>query len=105
MTSLSTTVTIPTQTGTITTTDTQSTPLMTSSLPPSTSTTSQQTYWLPWGSWLCQLQQGACFQRRERNCSTGSDNDCIQSQGGKQYNVGLCTQISCPGEKIIFFTM
>jgi hypothetical protein len=73
---------------------------MTSSLPPTTPTTSQQPYWLPWGSWICENQSGACFQKRKRNCSTGIDYDCEQSQGGKQYNVGLCTVKSCPGEKL-----
>jgi hypothetical protein len=73
---------------------------MTSSLPPTTPTTSQQPYWLPWGSWICENQSGACFQKRKRNCSTGIDYDCEQSQGGKQYNVGLCTETSCPGEKL-----
>ncbi|XP_060579826.1 uncharacterized protein LOC132736655 isoform X2 [Ruditapes philippinarum] len=53
-------------------------------------------HWSPWGSWDCELQDGACFQRRFRNCSTGIDNDCVQSQGDVSYNINVCTQSTCP---------
>jgi hypothetical protein len=54
-------------------------------------------FWLPWESWVCNRQSDSCFQRRFRNCSTGNDNDCIQSQGGEAYSIGLCMETTCPG--------
>ena len=70
--------------------------------PLTTQTTTPRPYWLPWESWVCEKQGTSCYQRRLRNCSTGTDNDCIQSLGGIQYNVGLCTETTCPGYCYLF---
>lgn len=73
----------------------------TSTTPTTTSTTTPSTmsvpYWLSWGEWKCEIQLSACFQRRFRNCSTGTDKDCIDVIGGVRYSIDICTSTSCPG--------
>ncbi|XP_053387820.1 uncharacterized protein LOC123542395 isoform X1 [Mercenaria mercenaria] len=99
-TTIQTTITSPTMTSPMTSAATTSTPSTTT--PPSTTpttttpTTTPSPYWLPWGVWGCKEQSGSCFQKRLRNCSTGLEQDCKTSQGGIGYNVGLCTEVSCP---------
>ncbi|XP_053387834.1 uncharacterized protein LOC123542394 [Mercenaria mercenaria] len=113
------TITSPIQTTQTTVQTTMTSPMMTSRMtspmtsaattstpstttPPSTTpttttpTTTPSPYWLPWGAWECKEQSGSCFQKRLRNCSTGLEQDCKNSQGGIGYNVGLCTEVSCP---------
>ncbi|XP_060579816.1 uncharacterized protein LOC132736652 [Ruditapes philippinarum] len=84
------TMTSPITTTTTTTTTTATFPKSTSSM------TTLRTYWLPWGSWGCEIFEGTCFQKRSRNCSTGLDSDCNTLSDGVSYDIGFCTILSCP---------
>lgn len=66
-----------------------------------TTTAAPGPYWLPWGSWQCTFNNGVCFSARFRNCSTGSDDDCVNTVGGNEFSIEACTSKTCLGNNHI----